>query len=367
MSIDAALKNTPLEQEHVALGAKMVDFAGWNMPVQYEGILQEFEYNRKTVSIFDCSHMGEFLLEGDLQSSGLDRIVTQTLNDMPVKSCRYGTMLNNNGGTIDDLIVYRISGEKWMVVVNAANIDKDRQHFLAQLTRSAKFQDVSMQTAKLDLQGPLSREVLSRHFRDFGRFGRSGVEFACDTMLIGAPGLRWIEKNRRQEEQRLLASLDVAPGQDVRLTIDARLQLVLEGVADRYAPFCYELGVALLDAESGEVLALAGRPLLDPEGHPRWTTPALVWERTGFLGSVAKPFIALEQLDASRSGRAHKDVATFRPCTRVYGKPAQGGKTLKCDGVHGDKSSNPVEALARSCNFYFYEAATGLGLNVVAP
>ena len=162
MSIDAALKNTPLEQEHVALGAKMVDFAGWNMPVQYEGILQEFEYNRKTVSIFDCSHMGEFLLEGDLQSSGLDRIVTQTLNDMPVKSCRYGTMLNNNGGTIDDLIVYRISGEKWMVVVNAANIDKDRQHFLAQLTRSAKFQDVSMQTAKLDLQGPLSREVLSR-------------------------------------------------------------------------------------------------------------------------------------------------------------------------------------------------------------
>ena len=162
MSTDAAFKNTPLEQEHGALGAKMVDFAGWNMPVQYEGILQEFEYNRKTASIFDCSHMGEFLLEGDLKTSGLNRIVTQTLSDMPIKTCRYGTMLNENGGTIDDLIVYKISDEKWMIVVNAANIDKDRRHFLTHLSKSSHFEDVSMKTAKLDLQGPLSRKVLSR-------------------------------------------------------------------------------------------------------------------------------------------------------------------------------------------------------------
>ncbi len=169
MSTDAAIKNTPLEQEHVALGGKMVEFAGWNMPVQYEGILQEFDYNRKTVSIFDCSHMGEFLLEGDLETSGLDRIVTQTLKDMPVKTCRYGTMLNPHGGTIDDLIVYKISDIKWMIVVNAANIDKDRRHFLANLTGSAKFQDISMQTAKLDLQGPLSRNVLRQLVPDVER------------------------------------------------------------------------------------------------------------------------------------------------------------------------------------------------------
>jgi aminomethyltransferase len=162
MSVDAALKNTPLEQEHIALGAKMVGFGGWNMPLQYEGILQEHVYNRKTVSIFDCSHMGEFFLEGDLSSSGLDRIVTQPLKDMPVKTCRYGTTLNDKGGTIDDLIVYRIAEEKWMIVVNAANIDRDREHFLKHLSRSAKFEDASMRTAKLDLQGPLSREVLSK-------------------------------------------------------------------------------------------------------------------------------------------------------------------------------------------------------------
>lgn len=162
MNIQDELKNTPLKEEHIALGAKMVEFAGWHMPVQYEGILQEFEYNRKFASIFDCSHMGEFLLQGDLKSSGLDRIVTQTLVDMPVKTCRYGTMLNENGGTIDDLIVYKITEEKWMIVVNAANIDKDRRHFMSHLTKSAGFQDVSIKTAKLDLQGPLSRQVLSR-------------------------------------------------------------------------------------------------------------------------------------------------------------------------------------------------------------
>lgn len=174
MSVDVVLKNTPLEQEHIALGAKMVGFGGWNMPLQYEGILQEFEYNRKTVSIFDCSHMGEFLIEGDLQSSGLDNIVTQTLADMPVKTCRYGTMLNTQGGVIDDLIVYKISDAKWMIVVNASNTDKNRQHFQAHLSKSAQFQDISMQTAKLDLQGPESRDVLKRLVPDIGK-----LEYYC--------------------------------------------------------------------------------------------------------------------------------------------------------------------------------------------
>ncbi|MBF0486083.1 MAG: glycine cleavage system aminomethyltransferase GcvT [Candidatus Omnitrophica bacterium] len=159
----ATLFRTPLYDEHLALGAKMVDFAGWQMPVQYqEGILKEHDANRKGVSIFDCSHMGEFLIEGDAVSSGLDRIVTQPLVDMPLKSCRYGFALNDQGKVIDDLIVYRIAGQKWMIVVNASNIAKDRAHFEANLARGIRFEDVSFKTAKLDLQGPLSRDVLSK-------------------------------------------------------------------------------------------------------------------------------------------------------------------------------------------------------------
>jgi len=160
LSLEISLHHTPLAEEHAALGAKMVGFGGWNMPLQYESILVEWEYNRRGVSIFDCSHMGEFLIKGDAVACGLDRIVTQTIVDMPLKTCRYGAMLNESGGVIDDLIVYRKGPQEWMIVVNASNIEKDARHFQAHLNASARFEDVSFKTAKLDLQGPQSREVL---------------------------------------------------------------------------------------------------------------------------------------------------------------------------------------------------------------
>src|SRR5271154_1691860 len=160
MMVETPLHNTPLADEHVALGAKMVGFGGWNMPLQYESILAEWEYNRKTVSLFDCSHMGEFLIKGDAKTCGLDRIVTHTIVDMPVNTCRYGAMLNDSGGVIDDLIVYRKGPEDWMIVVNAANIEKNARHFRAHLNSKAHFEDASFKTAKLDVQGPQSRDVL---------------------------------------------------------------------------------------------------------------------------------------------------------------------------------------------------------------
>ncbi|MBI3602287.1 MAG: glycine cleavage system aminomethyltransferase GcvT [Candidatus Omnitrophica bacterium] len=160
MSTEVVLHNTPLLEEHIALGAKMVGFGGWNMPLQYEGILTEWDYNRRTCSLFDCSHMGEFIIKGDAVESGLDGIVTQRLTDIPPKTCRYGAMLNAQGGVIDDLIVYRKAPQEWMIVVNAANSEKNAKHFKDHLTSKAVFQDISFETAKLDLQGPLSRDIL---------------------------------------------------------------------------------------------------------------------------------------------------------------------------------------------------------------
>ncbi len=160
MSQETSLYNTPLLNEHIALGAKMVGFGGWNMPLQYESILAEWEYNRKSSSIFDCSHMGEFMVKGDAIGSGLDSIVTQTIVDMPLNTCRYGAMLNADGGIIDDLIVYRKGPQDWMIVVNASNIEKNARHFRRHLDPSAHFEDASFKTAKLDLQGPQSRDVL---------------------------------------------------------------------------------------------------------------------------------------------------------------------------------------------------------------
>ncbi len=159
--MNSTLYNTPLVNEHIAGGAQMTIFGGWNMPLQYEGILSEWERNRKTCSIFDCSHMGEFTVWGQARQCGLDRIVTQSIIDMPVKTCRYGAMLDAQGGVVDDLLVYRREKEEWMLVVNAVNIEKNAQHLKAHLTKDAQLTNISWLTAKLDLQGPLSRDVLS--------------------------------------------------------------------------------------------------------------------------------------------------------------------------------------------------------------
>jgi aminomethyltransferase len=183
MPVEIPLKNTPLADEHVALGAKMVGFGGWNMPLQYESILAEWEHNRRTVSLFDCSHMGEFMIKGDAKACGLDAMVTQAIADMPLNACRYGAMLNESGGIIDDLIVYRKGPEDWMIVVNAANIDKNARHFRANLNAKAHFEDASFKTAKLDLQGPQSRDVLKAlapgteklDYYTFGQFQITGI------------------------------------------------------------------------------------------------------------------------------------------------------------------------------------------------
>ncbi|MDE2010100.1 MAG: glycine cleavage system aminomethyltransferase GcvT [Candidatus Omnitrophica bacterium] len=183
MSVETFFHNTPLVEEHLSLGAKMTGFGGWNMPLQYESILAEWEHNRKTVSLFDCSHMGEFMIKGDPLKNGLDAIVMQPIADMPVHTCRYGAMLNEDGGIIDDLIVYRKGAEDWMIVVNAANIEKDARHIRAHLNAGAHFEDASFKTAKLDLQGPQSRDVLKAFapgieqltYYTFGYFTITGI------------------------------------------------------------------------------------------------------------------------------------------------------------------------------------------------
>ena len=161
MSLQTDLKRTPLYDEHLKLNARIVPFGGWEMPVQYEGIIDEYTQTRQAVTVFDICHMGEFIIEGNERDSGLDRIVTMTLGDLPVKSSRYGLILNEEGGVVDDLIVFRLEPEKWFIVVNGATTEKDASHFQKHLTPEARFTDVSLQTGKLDLQGPLAREVLS--------------------------------------------------------------------------------------------------------------------------------------------------------------------------------------------------------------
>lgn len=140
----------------------MAPFAGWNMPIQYEGIIAEHNHTRTQASLFDICHMGEFYVKGEPINSGIERIFSFSIEDMPIGRCRYGAMLNKKGGIIDDLVVYRISKDEWMIVVNSATIDKDAGHIESNLKKQALFENRSDKLAKLDVQGPLSRDILAR-------------------------------------------------------------------------------------------------------------------------------------------------------------------------------------------------------------
>ncbi len=177
MDTGFSINKTFLYQDHIDLGARMVPFAGWIMPIQYEGIIGEYTHCRKSVCLFDISHMGEFLFTGDVQISELDKLITCQIKDMPVLSSRYGLMLNEQGGIIDDLIIFRIEQNKYMLVVNAANIEKDFQHLERHLDDVSCIKNISEKVGKLDLQGPAARDVLEEFIPGIKHLGYFGFDY----------------------------------------------------------------------------------------------------------------------------------------------------------------------------------------------
>jgi len=160
MEESSTLPATPLFEQHRNLGAKLAPFGGWLMPIQYSGIIDEHNWVRKNSGLFDICHMGEFMVQADLAKANLGNLVTINLEGMPQGACRYGFMLNEQGGIIDDLLVYRIDSAEWMIVVNAAASDGDFAHLKEHLTGAMRIENISQVLGKLDLQGPLSADVL---------------------------------------------------------------------------------------------------------------------------------------------------------------------------------------------------------------
>lgn len=176
---------TPLNAWHHEHGAKMAPFAGWDMPIQYEGILAEHEQTRKNAALFDICHMGEFLLSGEGAQAALAKAVTHNLATLKVGKCRYGFLLNEKGGILDDLIVYCMGEDSYMLVVNGACIDSDFAAIKSRIPAELVFSNVSDGMGKLDLQGPKSIDILEnflgQSFRTLGYFSfmpvtHNGVE-----------------------------------------------------------------------------------------------------------------------------------------------------------------------------------------------
>ena len=164
MSDAASLKKTPLHDEHARLGAKLVDFGGWSMPVQYSGILDEHHAVRTSLGVFDISHMGQFFAEGPGATAWLQRVLTNNIEKLDVGECQYTFLLTELGGVIDDLIVYRLGGERYLLVVNAAKIDEDFAWMHSRLDDGVAFENASDAYAGVAVQGPKSAQLFDAFF-----------------------------------------------------------------------------------------------------------------------------------------------------------------------------------------------------------
>ncbi|MFV0415337.1 MAG: glycine cleavage system aminomethyltransferase GcvT [Chthoniobacterales bacterium] len=162
-------KHTPLRDSHLEAQARMVDFAGWSMPVQYRGIIEEHRAVRERVGIFDISHMGEFFIESDEPGKAeefLNHLLTNNVDKLGEGEGQYTLMLNEKGGVIDDLIVYRVVGSRFLLIVNAACIDIDEKWIAQHLPEGVRFENRSDDFAAIAVQGPETQNLFYSLFAD---------------------------------------------------------------------------------------------------------------------------------------------------------------------------------------------------------
>jgi aminomethyltransferase len=213
MHSTGTLKRTPLYAAHLEWGAKMVPFGGWEMPVQYSGILEEHAAVRERVGLFDISHMGEFLVAGPNAEAVLNELFSNDIRKINVGQAQYTLLCNEHGGIIDDLIAYRIEPSVFLVIVNASNIEKDFAWMNARASKAAVLDDLSDRMAALALQGPQAVKVLPEagsipHFgvsrlavfdkqcwvARTGYTGEDGFEIVCDAADAAALWARLLER-----------------------------------------------------------------------------------------------------------------------------------------------------------------------------
>jgi aminomethyltransferase len=154
------MKNTALSHIHESLGAKMVPFAGYNMPVQYEGVNAEHETVRNGVGVFDVSHMGEFLLTGENALALIQKVTSNDASVLEIGRAQYSCLPNNDGGIVDDLIVYRMKEDQYLLVVNASNIDKDWNWISSHNDLGVDMRNLSDDYSLLAIQGPKAVEAM---------------------------------------------------------------------------------------------------------------------------------------------------------------------------------------------------------------
>lgn len=189
---ESPLKRTPLYDTHVRAGARIVPFAGWEMPLQYSGIIDEVAAVRTSAGMFDVSHMGEFHASGPGALAWLNGVATNDVSRLEPGRAQYSLLLNEEAGIVDDILVYRMADEEWMLVVNAGNLAGDWEWLEGRLLPGVVLEDSSELTSLVALQGPLAQEILqpfcSGPLQELRRFGFAAGEVAGVPAIVSRTG-----------------------------------------------------------------------------------------------------------------------------------------------------------------------------------
>ncbi|EKD51103.1 MAG: hypothetical protein ACD_62C00348G0009 [uncultured bacterium] len=250
------LLRTPLYDEHKKLGARLVPFAGWEMPVQYSGVIGEHQAVRTRVGMFDVSHMGEFFITGDRAEEFLNRVTTNDVTKLTDGACQYTLLCYENGTVVDDLIVSRVSVNSFIAVVNASNIQKDFDWLVSQNKEGVSLVDKTREFGLIAVQGPKSQSVVNDilkadfsgllyyHFRESSFLGHN--IFVMRTGYTGEDGFELMVPSAKTPDLwRELLARDVQPvGLGARDTLRLEVAYSLYGheISDRIYPLEANLG-----------------------------------------------------------------------------------------------------------------------------
>ena len=185
MSTEIILKRTPLFEAYKKHGAKVIDFGGWELPVQFSSILEEHEAVRKEAGLFDVSHMGEVLVEGKDAESYINYLVTNDVTKVSENQAQYTAMCYPDGGTVDDLLVYKLEDEKYLLVINASNIEKDFAWMEQNVKGEVTLKNISGEVAQLAIQGPKAESILQK----VTETDLSQIGFFCFAQNVNVDGI----------------------------------------------------------------------------------------------------------------------------------------------------------------------------------
>ena len=285
------MKNTPFTQKHIDLGAKMGEFAGYNMPISYTGINDEHASVRKNAGVFDVSHMGEFIIKGEKALGFIQQLTSNDASKLITGKAQYSCLTNENGGIIDDLIIYCIEENKvYMLVVNAANIEKDWKWMQSHNTQAVEMHNISDKTCLLAIQGPNATKLLQP---------------LTDIDIMNLKYYTFVKGRFAGVDNVLISATGYTGSGGIEIYFEDK-----EGAADKIWTKIFEEG-----GPAGlKPIGLAARDTLRLEmgyclyGNDIDDTTTPLEAGLGWITKFTKDFIAREILERQKSGGVHKKL-----------------------------------------------------------